>query len=232
MSSPRLVVFDMDGTLIDSQAIIIAAMRRAFGQMGRPEPADTAILSVVGLSLEEVVHSLAPDLDEKAVAEGARFYRDSFVRMRAEQGGEAGSPLYPGAKAALERLHAEPETLLGVATGKARRGLEHVFDAHNIGGFFHTCQTADGHPSKPHPSMLERALSETGCDAARAVMIGDTDFDMQMGKAAGFTTIAVTWGYHSVTRLMASKPDYLINDFSDLDAVLEHIWGHSDEYST
>ena len=114
------------------------------------------------------------------------------------------------------------EILLGVATGKAQRGLDHAYDAHNIGHFFETSQTADTHPSKPHPSMLHQTLADTGVESARAVMVGDTEFDMEMGRAAGFKTIGVSWGYHPVSRLGAA--DVIIDDFADLDAALNEFW--------
>ncbi len=222
MSDLHLVVFDMDGTLIDSQAFILTAMKRAFAKAGFPAPKDSEVLAIVGLSLEEAVSTIMPALNAREARDAANLYRDSFVELRAERGGEASSTLYPGARAALERLHAQDETLLGVATGKARRGLDHAYESHDLGRFFVTSQTADDHPSKPHPSMLERALYETGCEAERAVMIGDTEFDIAMGAAAGFSTIAVSWGYHPLERL--AQADYLIDDFAGLDAVLADIW--------
>ena len=114
---------------------------------------------------------------------------------------------------------------MGVATGKARRGLDHAYDAHNLRHFFVTSQTADNHPSKPHPSMLRAALSETGADAAHAVMIGDTSFDMEMGRAAGYRTIGVTWGYHPREGLIAAGADLLIDTYADLAAALDELWG-------
>ncbi len=224
MSDLKLAVFDVDGTLVDSQDVIFAAMSRTFRRMNRPVPSKAQTLSIIGLSLEEAIAEIAPDLSDADVVAGAGLYRQSFIEMRREPGGETNAPLYPGARDALKRLHSIDEILLGVATGKARRGLDHVYATHDIGHFFVTSQTADGHPSKPHPSMLERALFETGCVASRAVMIGDTEFDMEMGKAAGFTTIAVTWGYHGLDRLQCAKPDFIIDDFGALDVALDEIW--------
>lgn len=222
MSGPtRLVVFDMDGTLIDSQHLIVAAMERAFAAVGQPAPERERILSVVGLSLPEAMGALAPHLAPEDVFALAEQYRMGFVAQRAVGGAAAHAPLYPGARAALERLAVAPGTLMGVATGKARRGLEHSFDAHGIGGYFATAQTSDGHPSKPHPSMLLRALEETGCAARHAVMIGDTEFDIAMGRAAGFATVAVAWGYHPRPRLEAAGADVVIERFDDLDGALD-----------
>jgi phosphoglycolate phosphatase len=217
MTETRLVVFDVDGTLIDSQHLILAAMTFAFERAGHPLPAREAVLGVVGLSLPQAMAALASHLPEAATLELAEHYRASFVAGR-EDG--ASAPLYPGALAALERLAAAPGSLLGVATGKARRGLDHVFAMHGLQRFFVTAQTADLHHSKPHPSMLLAALAETGCAADRAVMVGDTEYDIAMGRAAGMATIGVAWGYHPRARLQAAGADVIIDGFGDLDAAL------------
>jgi phosphoglycolate phosphatase len=217
MTGSSLVIFDVDGTLVDSQHLILAAMAFAFGEAGYPVPAREEVLSVVGLSLPQAMAALAAHLPEAETLRLAEHYRASFVGGR---GGGEDAPLYPGALAALERLAVRPETLLGVATGKARRGLDHVFANHGLARFFVTSQTADGHPSKPHPSMLLAALSETGCLAERAVMVGDTEYDIAMGRAAGMATVGVAWGYHPRARLQAAGADTIIDSFDDLDAAL------------
>jgi phosphoglycolate phosphatase len=224
MTNQTLVVFDVDGTLIDSQHLILAAMRRAFDAAGHPAPERAAILQVVGLSLPEAMAALAPHLPETDTLALAAHYRQSFVAQREAGAGYAGAPLYPGALAALERL-ADRRTLLGVATGKARPGLDHVFAAHGLARFFVTAQTSDAHPSKPHPSMLLAALAETGCAAASAVMVGDTEFDMAMGRAAGFATVGVSWGYHARARLEAAGADRIIDGFDALDRALADVLG-------
>ena len=116
-----------------------------------------------------------------------------------------------------------PEVLIGAATGMARRGLDHVIAVHGFERHFVTRQTADAHPSKPHPSMLTTALAETGVAPGRAVMVGDTDFDIDMGRAAGVRTVGVQWGYHPVERL--ARADLLIDRFAALDAALARLWG-------
>ena len=216
----RLVVFDMDGTLIDSQALILAAMDRAFAAEHRAPPPPSDTLGIIGLSLPEAFRRLAPSEDGPAIDRLCAAYRAAFVAIRAETGGEASSPLYPGAREAVARLAARPETLLGVATGKARRGLSHALAAHDLGGVFQTLQTADDHPSKPHPSMLLRALAETGAEAAHAVMIGDTEYDMEMARNAGFAALAVTWGYHDEPRLRAAGAHAVIHGYHELEAAL------------
>jgi phosphoglycolate phosphatase len=223
--SSRLIVFDVDGTLIDSQHLILAAMARAFEAAGHPLPTREAVLGIVGLSLPEAMAALAPHLPEPETLALAAHYRDSFMARRARGAGYGDAPLYPGALAALERLAADPWTRLGVATGKARRGLEHVFAAHGLARFFATSQTSDSHPSKPHPSMLLAALAETGCRADAAVMVGDTEFDMAMGRAAGFATVGVAWGYHPRARLEAAGADLVIDGYEALDAALDALRG-------
>ncbi|MFQ8431278.1 HAD-IA family hydrolase [Amaricoccus sp. W119] len=218
MTGTQLVVFDVDGTLVDSQHLIVAAMEAGFRGEDLTPPTRTEILGIVGLSLLNAVGALAPGLPEARLERIADGYRDAFTAQRTR--GDAHAPLYPGARAALDRLAADPDVRLGVATGKARRGLDHVLASHGLEGMFETMQTADNHPSKPHPSMLEIALIETGLPASQAVMIGDTEFDILMGKAAGFATIGVAWGYHPRTRLEAAGADRVIEDYAALDAAL------------
>jgi phosphoglycolate phosphatase len=216
----RLVVFDVDGTLVDSQHLIVAAMSEAFEATGHPLPERERVLSVVGLSLHEAMIALAPHLAESETLRLADLYRDSFVAQRLAGGTAAHAPLYPGAFAALTRLAAADGTALGVATGKARGGLDHLFECFPIGHLFATTQTADAHPSKPHPSMLQAALAETGAEAGRSVMVGDTEYDVLMGRAAGMATVGVAWGYHPRARLVAAGADVIIDDFADIDAAL------------
>lgn len=223
MSGPRLVIFDMDGTLIDSQDHILAAMDGAFAGAGQVPPPREMVLSIVGLSLPEAMEVLAPDLEAQVQADLVDRYRNGFVSRR-EAGIAQGPPLYPGARDSLRRLGAAPGTLLGVATGKARRGLDHIFDLHDIGDHFVTAQTADDHPSKPHPSMIHAALAESGCASGQAIMVGDTDFDILMGRSAGIATIGVTWGYHPRARLEAAGADAIIDSFDALDAALADLW--------
>lgn len=216
----RLIVFDVDGTLVDSQHLILEAMHVAFEFLGETLPPRETALSVVGLSLPEAMANLLPHLPPEETERVAARYREHFLSRRLEGTPEAVAPLYPGARAALERLSSAPDTLLGVATGKARRGLDHLLDAHALQHHFVTLQTADGHPSKPHPSMLLSALEEAGVEADRAAMVGDTEFDVAMGRAAGMRTVGVTWGYHPTARLEAAGADVIIRDFAELDGAL------------
>lgn len=222
MSGLRLVVFDVDGTLVDSQGDILSAMGEAFARAGLVVPSREAVLSIVGLSLDVAIPRLAPEADGSVHARMVGWYKDAYIRLRAEGGVEASSPLYPHAREMLEALHGQPETLLGLATGKSRRGLDKLLDGHNLRPYFVTRQVSDHHPSKPHPSMLLAALSETGVEAQDAVMIGDTSFDMEMARAAGLRAIGVSWGYHARTAL--SLADRIIDDFRALPEALDQLW--------
>ncbi len=218
----RLVIFDVDGTLVDSQADILGAMHLAFAAEGLPVPPRDMILAQVGLSLPVMMPRLAPEADQAAQARLVDGYKDAYMTLRAEQGTALSSPLYPGARATLDSLRAQDETLIGVATGKSRRGLDKLIEGHGLEGVFITQQVADFHPSKPHPAMLLEALSETGVDAQNAVMVGDTGFDMEMAAAAGVTGIGVSWGYHTRDRLDAAA--HVIDSFDALVPLLETVW--------
>ena len=215
----KLIIFDVDGTLVDSQAHILASMEGAFAALGLPAPTREATLGIVGLSLPVAMRHLMPEATDAEADALVDAYKSTFQDQRLNLAGA--SPLYPGTRNMLDRLRSQDEVLLGVATGKSRRGLDHVIQHHDLSGFFITTQVADDHPSKPHPSMIEAALSETGVEPKDAVMIGDTEFDMDMGRAAGVKTIGVTWGYHPAERLQA---DRIISDWSLLGAILSGLW--------
>ncbi len=224
MTGPlRLIVFDVDGTLVDSQGDILAAMGHAFGRAGLGVPARDAVLGIIGLSLDVAMMRLAPQADTQIQARMVEWYKEAYMDLRARTGAAESSPLYPGARAMLEHLAARPDHLLGVATGKSRRGLDKLLEGHDLGHMFVTQQVADHHPSKPHPSMLIEALRETGIDARDAVMIGDTSFDMEMARGAGIRPIGVSWGYHPLSALSAAEQ--VIDSFAALPGALEGIWG-------
>ncbi|MEM1130339.1 MAG: HAD-IA family hydrolase [Pseudomonadota bacterium] len=224
----KLAIFDVDGTLVDSQGHIHAAMKVAFEDAGRVVPGRAEVLSIVGLSLPEAVARLAPDLDRAPVLDMVAVYKDAYSDI-ARAGGAAASPLFEGARPALDRLAARDDMLLGVATGKSRRGLSHIVDIHGLHDYFVTRQDADGHPSKPHPAMVETALAEAGCAPQDAVMIGDTTFDIEMGRAAGVRTLAVGWGYHPSARLRAAGADSLIENIDRLAETVLDILEIADE---
>lgn len=217
MSELRLAIFDVDGTLADSQAEIVAAMGAAFASENLTPPDRAEILSIVGLSLDHAMARLAPGLGTTRHDVLVDAYKHAYFEQRRDNGA---SPLYPGALAALEEMAGDPFLLMGVATGKSKRGLDALIEAHGLERFFVTRQVADFHPSKPHPAMLEAALAEAGVAPARAAMIGDTSFDMEMARAAGCAAIGVSWGYHPPERL---DTDLMVNDFAALPAAIARI---------
>jgi len=218
----RLIVFDVDGTLVDSQGDIVAAMGHAFGRAGLRAPARAETLGIVGLSLDTAIARLAPALPAEMQGQMVGWYREAYMDLRAKTGAAASSPLYPHAREVLKALHAVPENLLGLATGKSRRGLDKLLEAHGLGPYFVTRQDSDHHPSKPHPAMLRAALSETGAEPAQAVMVGDTTFDMDMAEAAGLPFVGVAWGYHDPARLTRARA--ILRDFRDLPGLLDELW--------
>lgn len=209
----RLAIFDCDGTLVDSQASICRAMAEAFIAAKLAPPADLAIRRVVGLSLTEAMRMLLPEAGHDAHVMLTEGYKHAFRQMRGA--GEVEEPLFPGIVEALRALEADGWRL-AVATGKSDRGLQHCLEVHGIARMFISLQTADRHPSKPHPSMAIQAMADAGALPETSFMIGDTSFDIGMGINAGCTTVGVAWGYHAPGELfdegahfVADRPDQL-----------------------
>lgn len=207
----RLVLFDVDGTLVDSQNIIVAAQHMAFAAVGLPAPSRAKSLSIVGLSLHEAFCALA---DEDQAAALSDAYRDAFTVLRADASYD--EPFFPGALRAVETLASRPDTLVGVATGKSRRGVARLIARAGWENVLATIQTADDNPSKPAPDMVLNALAATGIAAAHAVLVGDTTFDMMMARNAGIAAIGVSWGYHPVRALADAGAQAIANDFADV----------------
>lgn len=216
-----LVIFDCDGTLIDSQAAILHGLEAAFRSAELTMPDRRTALSIVGLSLEVALLRLAGEENRRHIQSMADAYRTSQIALR-ETG--ASDPLYPGTMAALDSLSARDDVLLGVATGKALRGVVHMEESHGLTGRFVTRQTADRAPSKPHPAMIHQAMEETGVEPHRTVMIGDTSFDMEMARNAGVAALGVSWGYHDASLLKNAGARGVIDHFDQLDAALSDIF--------
>jgi len=219
-----LVIFDLDGTLIDSEAIILASQRETFARGGFDHPGREAGLGVIGLSLDIALMRLAglPEPDQ-ALTEA---YREVFGRMRreAEDGDPAlNEPLYPGVAKMLSELARRPGLKLGIATGKSRRGADYIVERHGWSGLFSTTQTADDAPSKPDPGMILRAMAQTGANPERTAMIGDSSFDIEMALAAGVLPIAVSWGFQPVASLLALGARHALDDAATLPGLLDRI---------
>ena len=194
----RLAIFDCDGTLVDGQAAVCEAMEAAFLVAGLPAPDRQQVRRIVGLSLPQAIRLLAPDQGEAQRGRIDAAYRQAFRAAR--ESGALAEPLYAGIAELIAALAGAGWTL-AVATGKSRRGLDHCLAQHGLTARFASLQTADDHPSKPHPAMIDAALAKTGMDRAEAVMIGDTVFDIDMAAAAGVRALGVAWGYHTVQEL-------------------------------
>ena len=213
-----LVIFDCDGTLVDSQHLIVEAMSTAFTANGLPVPERHQVLRHVGLSVAEAVAGISESLDEALITNLSAAYKAAFAGMR--QKPDFAEPLYPGAREALEALAAETDVVLGIATGKSRRGVDLLLAREALGALFTTIQTADDAPSKPHPEMVLRAMAETGVSPSETVMIGDTSYDMLMAGNAGVAAIGVDWGYHTAGELREAGAQHVAGSFAQLRALI------------
>lgn len=211
----KLVVFDMDGTLIDSQHLIVASMTRSFESNGFAAPDPAAVRAGVGLPLEVIIASLLPDLSPEQCVRLAQDYRGEV--HAAQDRGERHEPLMPGAREVVERLDAAGY-LIALATGKGSRGARHALEVHGLIDRFVSIQTSDTAPGKPHPGMIIQAMNEAGVEASATIMVGDTVYDLETARNASVASVAVTWGYHDRKDLMLYGPGAVIDHFDQLDA--------------
>jgi phosphoglycolate phosphatase len=195
----KLVILDCDGTLVDSQNGIWETMVHAFTGLRLPVPSRAATLAIVGLSLPEAFAVLAPDCSPAVRGKLAERYKSAFLELKRDPAHH--EPLFEGVGTAIEALSGREDVILGIATGKSRRGVDRLFKREGWEKHFLTVQTADDHPSKPHPAMVLAAMEEAGVGPERTVMVGDTTFDVQMALAAGSGALGVAWGYHPVAEL-------------------------------
>jgi len=221
-TNPRLVVFDCDGTLVDSQFGILNAMRAAWAAHGLDSAPDiAAVRRIVGLPLLEAITRLHPAgaaADHDALV---GFYKEAFFLQRQDPSHE--EPLFPGTRVVLEALH-QQGFLLAVATGKSRRGLVATLDRHGLLGLFSVLKTADDGPGKPNPDILMDAMTELGVAPQDTVMIGDTVFDILMARQAGAYALGVDWGYHDPAELHAAGAHASIAAFGELIPWLNALW--------
>jgi phosphoglycolate phosphatase len=218
----KLVIFDCDGTLVDSQHMILTAMSQAYGTHGLALPERETLLSVIGLSLTEAFTELGKGDARFPVASLAEHYRLAFHAMRTP--GSPVEPLYPGAADAIAALARRDDVVLGIATGKSQRGVRLVLAHHGLIDHFITIKTADDAPSKPDPGMVIAAMREAGVDAADTVVVGDTVYDIAMARAAGAAAIGVTWGYHRPEALAEAGAFAVIDDYRTLIPTLDKLW--------
>ena len=195
----RLAIFDCDGTLVDSGATIQRALSAAFAENGLDLPPEETARKVIGLSLAEAMAALLPEAPADLHLALAEDYKRAFWNLRAA--GEVEEPLFDGVLEVLDTLE-QGGWLLAVATGKSDRGLRHCLESHAIHARFVSLQTADRHPSKPHPSMVSQAIADAGAAPETSVVVGDTSFDMAMAVNAGASGIGAGWGYHDAEELL------------------------------
>lgn len=215
-----LIIFDLDGTLVNSEAIILGTQVEAFRRCGRVHPGREAGLGIVGLTLDIAMARLAGlDEPDDLLTE---TYREVFTAMRLQQATDPSlaEPLYPGVAETLVELKRRAGLKLGIATGKSRKGAEFFVERHGWQDLFDTVQSADDAPSKPHPGMVLRAMAETGAAPERTAMVGDSSFDIEMAVAAGVMPVAVSWGFQPAATLVSLGARHVLKDFSELPATL------------
>lgn len=213
----RLILFDCDGTLVDSQATIVTCVQTAFVAEGLAPPAPALVRRIVGLSLVEAMAALLPEPEPLAALRLAEAYKAAFREHCATPAFQ--EPLFPGTRELLDALRAR-DLLLGVATGKGMRGLRFVLEHHGLSDYFVTLQTADLHPSKPHPAMVHAAMAETGAAPEATMVVGDTVYDILMAVAARAVPVGVSWGNHPAAELVDAGARRVLDSFAELPALL------------
>ena len=214
----KLVLFDCDGTLVDSAAIIHDCMERTFIEAGLPSPDLASTKSVIGLTLNLAIACILGREPDPAVEAMADRYRHHFHEIRREAGFH--EPLYPGIASLIADLERREDILVGMVTGKSRRGVEAVLAAHGFGRAFAVIRTAEDCPSKPHPAMVLECCDFTGIDAGSTFVVGDAIYDMRMARAAGARAIGVEWGYHDVPALLQAGAEHVLASPADLVPLL------------
>lgn len=217
----KLIVFDMDGTLIDTAGLIVERMIEAFTSHGLEAPSDARIRGIIGLSLPLAMEHLSGIDDPVLIADMVDTYKGHYRDGLLSE--DHREPLYPGCREVLDRMHGEAETLLGIATGKGLSGVHRILGLHGIAGHFATLQTPDHNPSKPDPGMLLSAMRETGAGPEQTVMVGDTVYDIGLGRAARVRTVGVSWGYHAPEDLREAGADVMIDRYDQLEDAISEV---------
>ncbi len=210
----QLLVFDWDGTLMDSTGRIVSSMQAAVRDVGLPPLEEGRIREIIGLGLREAMETLLPGLDRPRRERVMERYRHYYLVAD-----ETPEVLFPDVKETLEALR-EEGYLLAVATGKSRRGLERSLEAAGLSGLFHATRCNDEAPSKPHPGMLLDLMEMSGVPPHLTLMVGDTTYDLLMARAAGAHAMAVCYGAHPPPRLLALQPLGCLRRIAELPAWL------------
>lgn len=216
MTAP-LAIFDLDGTLVDSRALIQSAMQAAFRAHGLRPPSYDETRRTVGLAIEEVMAILAPAVAPRLRVRLTGSFQDAFVEMRRDPSFR--EPLYDGAAALVWRL-AEAGWRLGIATGKPRRGIDAFFETHGLRAAFDTSWSVDDGPGKPHPFMIDQAVAAVSVCKTRAVMIGDSVHDIKMARTARVQAFGVAWGFQTADEVAAAGAHQVFEDFAGLAGAL------------
>lgn len=209
----KLIVFDWDGTLMDSESRIVNCMRAAINDLGLEARDGDTLKNVIGLGLKEALHALYPDADDEGLVNLVERYRHHFLFEDTTP-----SELFAGVADMLESLN-DAGYFLAIATGKGRPGLNHAMSASGVGHFFHASRCADETRSKPHPQMLHELLDYFGIESNHAIMVGDTEFDLEMASNAQTHSLAVCYGVHHRDRLLNHAPLACVDDVNQL-----HSW--------
>lgn len=211
----KLVIFDWDGTLMDSCPRIISSVQTTAKKMGLNIPSDDDVKGIIGISLRPAIKILFPEAGDAVTEQIVEHYAQEYVHLS-----EVESPLFDGAQTLLDKLHGN-NIQMAVATGKARRGLERVFEQTQTKHLFASSICADEAKSKPHPEMLQVLLARFGLQPSEAVFVGDTKHDLSMAKQINMPCIGVTHGAGSKTELLAHSPDYLADDLHQIKQFLQ-----------
>lgn len=215
----RLIVFDCDGTLVDSQQTIVTATQTALAHYELPCPERRDILHAVGLPIDVALRRHAPDIDDAMLADMITIYRDTYATLLQQR--DRGQIMFEGMRQLICNLGEMGDTFLGIVTMKSGRGLNRVVDAYEIRQFFQTLKSADDGPGKPAPDLLLAAMGECGVRPEQTIMVGDTSFDMLMAKSAGACAIGVGWGYQDIDELEESGADHIVESAEALTTLLQ-----------
>lgn len=213
-----LLIFDWDGTLIDSTRKITHCVQQAAKAVGLPVLSHSKTKSIIGLGLPEAIQTLYPEADADSREQLRVAYSDLFLSSDQNNSCE----LYDGVAAGLQQLKNQGHTL-AVATGKSRQGLNRVLSSFDWLDFFAATRCADETASKPNPLMLHQLLNELDTPVEQALMIGDTTFDLAMAKKAGMRSIGVSYGAHPVENLQPLQPISIIDHFSELHPIIDNL---------